>query len=214
MVVFIPIVMNSHYGMLYSNMVEFVEGLTYRAEMPERSGITTNALWQGPIQKNQRPMTTNDPLSRFHAFITAYEGCRASALASALQVTPMAARALGLINAFPGMTLHELSCVLGGSQGQVIGAAFDLKHFGYIDITEEQNDNRRCVLRPIRDRMFGFDGYQRLVKNLASDAGIAERLDALLPLYQDVLMKALEELQGDAQSVQYQAQRRILARVA
>ncbi|MDN7698156.1 hypothetical protein R0290_04420 [Burkholderia semiarida] len=82
-----------------------------------------------------------------------------------------------------GLTLHELSCVLGGSQGQVIGAAFDLKHFGYIDITEEQNDNRRCVLRPIRDRMFGFDGYLRLVNKLASDAGIAERLEALLPLY-------------------------------
>lgn len=51
MVVFIPIAMNNHIGMLYSNMVEFVEGLTYRAEMPERSGITTNALGQGPIQK-------------------------------------------------------------------------------------------------------------------------------------------------------------------
>ncbi len=159
-------------------------------------------------------MTTNYSLSRFHAFTTAYEGCRASALASALQITPMAARALELINAFPGMTLHELSCVLGGSQGQVIGAAFDLKHFGYIDMTDEQNDNRRCVLRPIRDRMFGFDGYQRLVNNLATDAGIADHLTTLLPLYQDVLMKALEELQGDAQSVQYQAQRRILARVA
>ncbi|ABK07675.1 conserved hypothetical protein [Burkholderia cenocepacia HI2424] len=158
-------------------------------------------------------MTTNNSLSRFHAFMAAYDGCRASALASALQLTPMAARALGLINTFPGMTLHELSCILGGSQAQVIGAAFDLKHFGYIDMTDEQNDNRRCVLRPIRDKMFGFDGYQRLVNNLATDAGIADRLTALLPLYQDVLMKALEELQGDAQSVQYQAQRRILARV-
>ncbi|KVG02000.1 hypothetical protein WJ21_06895 [Burkholderia vietnamiensis] len=159
-------------------------------------------------------MTTNDSLSRFHAFMAAYDGCRASALANALQVTPMAARALGLINAFPGMTLHELSCILGGSQGQVIGAAFDLKHFGYIDMTDEQNDNRRCVLRPIRDRMFGFDGYQRLVNNLAAEAGLADQLEALLALYQDVLMKALEELQGDAQNVQYQAQRRILARVA
>ncbi|AOI98721.1 MarR family transcriptional regulator [Burkholderia sp. LA-2-3-30-S1-D2] len=159
-------------------------------------------------------MTTNDSLSRFHAFMAAYDGCRASALANALQVTPMAARALGLINAFPGMTLHELSCILGGSQGQVIGAAFDLKHFGYIDMTDEQNDKRRCVLRPIRDKMFGFDGYQRLVNNLAAEAGLADQLEALLPLYQDVLMKALEELQGDAQNVQYQAQRRILARVA
>lgn len=166
------------------------------------------------FQKNQRTMTTNDSLSRFHAFMAAYDGCRASALANALQVTPMAARALGLINAFPGMTLHELSCILGGSQGQVIGAAFDLKHFGYIDMTDEQNDNRRCVLRPIRDKMFGFDGYQRLVNNLAAEAGLADQLEALLPLYQDVLMKALEELQGDAQNVQYQAQRRILARVA
>ncbi|KVN80028.1 hypothetical protein WL19_23200 [Burkholderia ubonensis] len=112
------------------------------------------------------------------------------------------------------MTLHELSCVLGGSQGQVIGSVFDLKHFGYIDMTDEQTDNGRCVLRPIRDKMFGFDGYQRLVNNLATDAGIADRLTVLLPLYQDVLMRALEELQGDAQSVQYQAQRRILARVA
>ncbi|WP_260429027.1 MarR family transcriptional regulator [Burkholderia sp. Bp9015] len=166
------------------------------------------------FQKNQRTMTTNDSLSRFHAFMAAYDGCRASALANALQVTPMAARALGLINAFPGMTLHELSCILGGSQGQVIGAAFDLKHFGYIDMTDEQNDNRRCVLRPIRDRMFGFDGYQRLVNNLAAEAGLADQLEALLALYQDVLMKALEELQGDAQNVQCQAQRRILARVA
>ncbi|WP_244111481.1 hypothetical protein [Burkholderia gladioli] len=71
-------------------------------------------------------MTTNNSLSRFHAFMAAYDGCRASALASALQITPMAARALGLINTFPGMTLHELSCILGGSQAQVIGAAFDL----------------------------------------------------------------------------------------
>ncbi|CAB3962188.1 MULTISPECIES: hypothetical protein [Burkholderia] len=61
--------------------------------------------------------------------------------------------------------------------------------------------------------MFGFDGYQRLVSNLASDAGITGQLEALLPLLQDVLTKALEELQGDAQNVQYQAQRRILARV-
>ncbi|MGU7773678.1 MarR family transcriptional regulator [Burkholderia sp. MR1-5-21] len=158
-------------------------------------------------------MTTNDSLSRFHAFMAAYEGCRASALASALQVTPMAARALELVNTFPGMTLHELSCILGGSQGQVIGAAFDLKHLGYIDITEAQNDSRRCVLRPVRDKMSGFDGYQRLVNNLAAEAGLAGQLEALLPLYQDVLMKALEELQGDEQSAQYQAQRRILARM-
>jgi len=83
-------------------------------------------------------------------------------------------------HAFPGMPLHELSWILGGSQGQVIGAAFDLKHLGYIDIAGEKNDNRRCVLRPIRDRMFGFDGYQGLVDNLARDAGIADRLNALL----------------------------------
>lgn len=31
MVVFIPISMNNHIGMLYSDMVEFVERLTYRA---------------------------------------------------------------------------------------------------------------------------------------------------------------------------------------
>jgi hypothetical protein len=62
--------------------------------------------------------------------------------------------------------------------------------------------------------MFGFAGYQRLVNNLAAEAGLADQLEALLPLYQDVLMKALEELQGDAQNIQYQAQRRILARVA
>ncbi|NLA18850.1 hypothetical protein [Burkholderia cepacia] len=99
-------------------------------------------------------MTTNDPLSRFHAFMTAYEGCRASALASALQMTPMAARALGLINAFPGMTLHELSCVLGGSQGQVIGAAFDLKHFGYIDM------DRPAFRRHLRAIIYGNRGGQ------------------------------------------------------
>lgn len=129
-------------------------------------------------------------------------------------MTPAAARALTLICAFPGMTLHELSCTLGGSQGQVIGAVFDLQQFGYIEISEELNDDRRRILKPIKGRMLGFDGYQRLVSNLADDAGIAEPLAALLPLYQDVLTKALEELQGDAHSVQYQAQRRILARVA
>ncbi|KVK75671.1 hypothetical protein WS90_26480 [Burkholderia cepacia] len=156
----------------------------------------------------------NDALTKFHAFITVYEGCRASALSNALQMTPVAARALTLICEFPGMTLHELSCTLGGSQGQVIGAVFDLKQLGYIEISEERNDDRRRILKPIRDKMFGFDGYQRLVNNLAEDAGVAEPLAALLPLYQDVLTKALEELQGDAHSVQYQAQRRILARVA
>ncbi|WP_198173067.1 hypothetical protein [Burkholderia pseudomallei] len=31
MVVFIPIAMNNYIGMLYANMVEFVEELTYRA---------------------------------------------------------------------------------------------------------------------------------------------------------------------------------------
>lgn len=159
-------------------------------------------------------MTTNDSLSRFHSFMAVYEGCRASALGNALQMTPMAARALSLICAFPGMTLHELSCILGGSQGQVIGAAFDLQYLGYVEMSEERNDDRRRVLRPIRERMFGFDGYQRLVGNLAADAGITGQLEALLPLLQDVLTKALEELQGDAQNVQYQAQRRILARVA
>ena len=156
----------------------------------------------------------NDALTKFHAFITVYEGCRASALSNALQMTPVAARALTLICEFPGMTLHELSCTLGGSQGQVIGAVFDLQQLGYIEISEERNDDRRRILKPIRDKMFGFDGYQRLVNNLAEDAGVAEPLAALLPLYQDVLTKALEELQGDAHSVQYQAQRRILARIA
>ncbi|WP_174962969.1 MULTISPECIES: MarR family transcriptional regulator [Burkholderia] len=156
----------------------------------------------------------NDALTRFHAFISVYEGCRASALSNALQMTPIAARALTLICAFPGMTLHELSCTLGGGQGQVIGAVFDLQQFGYIEISEEFNDDRRRVLKPINSRMFGFDGYQSLVSNLAVDAGIAEPLATLLPLYQDVLTKALEELQGDAHSVQYQAQRRVLARVA
>lgn len=96
----------------------------------------------------------------------------------------------------------------------MIGAVFDLQQFGYIEIREELNDDRRRILTPLRNRMFGFDGYQHLVNNLAADAGIAEPLATLLPLYQDVLTTALEELQGDAHSVQYQAQRRILARVA
>jgi hypothetical protein len=159
-------------------------------------------------------MTTTDSLSRFQTFMAVYESCRASALGSALQMTPMAARAIGLICAFPGMTLHELSCILGGSQGQVIGAAFDLHHLGYIERIEERNDEGRRVLQPIRERMLGFDGYHRLVNNLAAEAGIAEQLEAVLPRFQDVLLKALEELQGDAESVRYQAQRRVLARVA
>lgn len=96
-------------------------------------------------------------------------------------MTPIAARALTLICAFPGMTLHELSCTLGGSQGQVVGAVFDLQQFGYIEMSEELNDDRRRVLKPIKSRMLGFDGYQRLVNNLAEDAGIAESLAALLP---------------------------------
>lgn len=68
MVVFIPIAMNDHIGMLYSNMVEFVEGLTYRAEMPERSGITTTAQ----ARANPEKSTTYDheqssfPVSRLH----------------------------------------------------------------------------------------------------------------------------------------------------
>ncbi|WP_369324425.1 MarR family transcriptional regulator [Burkholderia cepacia] len=158
-------------------------------------------------------MTTSDSLSRFHTFMSFYESCRASALGHALQMTPMAARALCLVRTFPGMTLHELGCILGGSQGQVIGAAFDLQHLGYIEIAEEGTDNRQRVLKPIRGRLFGFEGYDKLVFNLAAEAGVTEQLASLLPLYQDVLMKALEELQGDAQDIQYQAQRRILARV-
>ncbi|WP_186106622.1 MarR family transcriptional regulator [Burkholderia gladioli] len=158
-------------------------------------------------------MTTSDSLSQFHTFMSVYESCRASALGHALQMTPMAARALCLVRTFPGMTLHELGCILGGSQAQVIGAAFDLQHLGYIEIAEEGDDNRQRVLKPIRGRLFGFEGYDKLVFNLAAEAGVTEQLASLLPLYQDVLMKALEELQGDAQNIQYQAQRRILARV-
>jgi hypothetical protein len=74
------------------------------------------------------------------------------------------------------MTLHELSCILGGSQGQIIGAVFDLQHLRYIEIAEERNDNRQRVLKPIRERLFGFEGYDKLVFNLAAEAGVTERL--------------------------------------
>lgn len=127
-------------------------------------------------------MATDNPLARFHTFMTVYESCRASALGNALQMTPIAAHALDLIYAFPGMTLHELSCILGGSQGQIIGAVFDLQHLGYIEPIEERDDNGRRVLKPIKARMFGFDGYLRLANNLAADAGHVEQLEALLAM--------------------------------
>lgn len=67
--VFIPIAMNNHIGIMYSNMVEFARALPYRAEDACSVGKCTNS---GRQMANPEKPTNHDyerssfPVSRLH----------------------------------------------------------------------------------------------------------------------------------------------------
>ncbi|MDR6202530.1 MarR family transcriptional regulator [Paraburkholderia graminis] len=158
-------------------------------------------------------MSSTNAIVKFHAFTAVYESYRAAAFGRSWQMSPFAARALEIIGGIPSLTLQELQQILGGSQGQTIGAVFDLQQMGFIEKIEERNDQGSLLLKPIRERLYAVDAYRSLVDILAQETGISEKLADLLPQYQAVLMSALAELEGEAQGQPDCAQRHILERL-
>lgn len=91
-----------------------------------------------------------------------------------------------------------------------MGALRDLQRLRFIEIYDEQQGCVPEVIIPIKGRIYGIDSYQQLVARMAEEAGIAWQLDILLSRYQKVLVEALVELHGGEQSVDHQAQHRVL----
>ncbi|MGH8783291.1 hypothetical protein [Paraburkholderia sp.] len=155
-------------------------------------------------------MSKTNPLVRFQRFLTVYENCRTATLGRALQTPSFATRTLEIICSAPGITRRDLTSILDEPSGQVMGALRDLQRLRFIEIYDEQQGCVPEVIIPIKGRIYGIDSYQQLVARMAEEAGIAWQLDILLSRYQKVLVEALVELHGGEQSVDHQAQHRVL----
>jgi hypothetical protein len=159
-------------------------------------------------------MYMNSPLITFHALLTVYENCRASALGRALSLSQRETKALTMICAFPGITLNELSRVLDIPRAHGIGAIVELRERGYIDFDESDSGDHNVACHPIRSRTFGLDGHAQLFGKLLDETGESGQMEALLPIYRDVLEKSLDSLCAEERGVFQRMHQQLLERSA
>jgi hypothetical protein len=155
-------------------------------------------------------MYMNSPLIAFHALLTVYENCRASAFGRALLLSQREVKVLNMICTFPGIALNDLAFVLDIPRAHGIGAIFELKERGYIDFDETGSIDQNIVCHPIRSRTFGLDGHTQLFDKLLNETGESVQMEALLPIYCDVLEKSLEILCAKERRVFQQVHQQLL----
>ncbi|HDR9164613.1 hypothetical protein VI03_10165 [Burkholderia vietnamiensis] len=132
-------------------------------------------------------------ITRFHNFMSLYQGRYASALAKSLGTSVFAAKALDIALSTGEISLGKLHLLLGCSRGQAVGAAFDLHERG---LAAMKRRNAEYFLAPIDARCEAARLYRAKLERLCRDMGPYGVLEQTLPVLQASFMEALTAMEA------------------
>jgi hypothetical protein len=136
-------------------------------------------------------------ITRFHNFMSLYQGRYATALAKTLNTSVFSAKALDIALATGEISLDKLHLLLGCSRGQAIGAAFDLHEQGLAeDIESTKSQNGEYFLVPIDKRCEAARLYRAKLERRSRDMGLYDVLEKTLPSLQAIFMEALSTMEA------------------
>jgi hypothetical protein len=136
-------------------------------------------------------------ITRFHNFMSLYQGRYATALAKSLNTSVFAAKALDIGLSTGEISLDKLHLLLGCSRGQAIGAAFDLQEQGLARIIESAKDpSGEYSLAPIDARCEAARRYRAKLERLDRNMGLSDALETTLPVLQTIFMEALSAMEA------------------
>ena len=136
-------------------------------------------------------------ITRFHNFMSLYQGRYATALAKTLNTSVFSAKALDIALSTGEISLDKLHLLLGCSRGQAVGAAFDLHEQGLAeDIESTKNPNGEYFLVPIDQRCQAARLYRAKLEQLSRDMGLYDVLEKALPSLQVIFMEALSAMEA------------------
>lgn len=136
-------------------------------------------------------------ITRFHNFMSLYQGRYATALAKSLNTSVFAAKALDIGLSTGEISLDKLHVLLGCSRGQAIGAVFDLQEHGLAeDIESTKSRSGEYFLVPIDKRCEAARLYRAKLEQLNRDIGLYEVLERTLPALQTIFMEALSAMEA------------------
>jgi hypothetical protein len=136
-------------------------------------------------------------ITRFHNFMSLYQGRYATALAKTLNTSVFAAKALDIGLSTGEISLDKLHLLLGCSRGQAMGAAFDLQEQGLVnDIEFTKSQKGEYFLVPIDARCEAARLYRMTLEHRSRDIGLYDVLERTLPALQTIFMEALTALEA------------------
>lgn len=136
-------------------------------------------------------------ITRFHNFMSLYQGRYATALAKALNTSVFSAKALDIGLSTGEISLDKLHLLLGCSRGQALGAAFDLQEQGLAaDIESTKSQSGECFLVPIDARCEAARLYRAKLEYRSRDMGLYNVLERTVPALQAIFLEALTALES------------------
>ncbi|SAL53951.1 hypothetical protein AWB69_05710 [Caballeronia udeis] len=136
-------------------------------------------------------------ITRFHNFMSLYQGRYATALAKTLNTSVFPAKALDIALSTGEISLDKLHLLLGCSRGRAIGAAFDLEEHGLAEhIESTKNQSGEYFLVPIDTRCGAARLYRAKLEQLSRDMGLYEALEKTLPALQAIFIEALSSMEA------------------
>lgn len=136
-------------------------------------------------------------ITRFHNFMSLYQGRYATALAKSLNTSVFAAKALDIGLSTGEISIDKLHLLLGCSRGQAVGAAFDLQEQGLARVIgSTRGQSGEYFLAPIDARCEAARMYRAQLERLSRDVGQPEALEKTLPTLQTIFMEALSALEA------------------
>lgn len=136
-------------------------------------------------------------ITRFHNFMSLYQGRYATALAKSLNTSVFAAKALDIALSTGEISLAKLHLLLGCSRGQAVGAAFDLQEQGLARIIESaKGQPGEYSLTPIDARCEAARRCRAKLERLGRDMGLSDALETTLPVLQTIFVEALSAMEA------------------
>ncbi|MEK6384103.1 MAG: hypothetical protein V4797_05865 [Paraburkholderia tropica] len=136
-------------------------------------------------------------ITRFHNFMSLYQGRYATALAKSLGTSVFAAKALDIGLSTGEISLNKLHLLLGCSRGQAAGAAFDLQEQGLARVIEPtRSPNDEYFLAPIDARCEAARLYRAKLERLGRDMELFDALGKTLPALQTIFVEALSAMEA------------------
>jgi hypothetical protein len=132
-------------------------------------------------------------ITRFHNFMSLYQGRYATALAKSLGTSVFAAKALDIALSTGEISLDQLHLLLGCSRGQAIGAAFDLQEHG---LAATRSHSGEYFLVPVDTRCETARLYRAKLERLGHDMGLSDALERTLPVLQTIFVEALSAMEA------------------